>query len=245
MVAGAARLLKIIGLPCGSASLPLRCALEGLGTGLLLLVATLSAVLPERLWAWSSAPAFAVPIACSLLLLIQTAFCLRISGAHFNPALSLAAALDCELDVYEASLYAAAQVAGALSGIVVAQYALNLDAVQAPAPVPASLSQCGTEFLAVFFFVFAARAGKMSRHPYASGVVIAAAFLLVSLTTPKMSFANPAASLARTLTTNALAVSPQQAAADLCAQLIGVILASLLLRRMRRFASKHMSATGL
>jgi glycerol uptake facilitator-like aquaporin len=201
--------------------------LEAAGTALLLAVGVAAVILPERLWAYDGG-LLAVPFACAIATVALAAFA---RSNALNPALTLVAMIDGEVSLSLGMALSAAQIAGGCLGVVAAQEAFNLDAVQQPNDASLSLAALLPEFPAAFVFVSAAMlAKKRCWGPLKRGAAAGAVFFAVSAFTPLTSFANPAAAIARTLTSNALSLSALQAGAIVAAQLAGAAAAILALR---------------
>jgi glycerol uptake facilitator-like aquaporin len=141
----------------GDRGLLLRCLIEGAGTALLLATAVVAVILPERLWAVDWVRFRSVSVACGLLIAGLYATANRLGGGLFNPGLSLAAVLRGTLPLKHGVAYAGAQIAGACLGVIGAQAALNLDAVQQPLQGAISFGAIAAEFAATFLFIFVAR----------------------------------------------------------------------------------------
>jgi glycerol uptake facilitator-like aquaporin len=191
---------------------------------LLLAAGVAAAILPERFWAIESGRALAAPAVCAF---VTAGLAGVFRAGYFNPALTLAAAARGRISIARGAALTAAQIAGACAGVIAAQAALNLDAVQEPAAAPLGLASVTAEFLAAFFFVFAAVFAERRRWSrLITSAAAGTAFFACAALTPLMSFANPAAAIARTLTSNALSLSAAEAAAAVAAQLLGAAAAA-------------------
>ncbi|MBI4724414.1 MAG: aquaporin [Rhodomicrobium sp.] len=208
----------------------LRYAVEAGGTALILAAAIASVILPERLWAFDGLGLYSVSISCAVVIALLNAAAPRFGG-YFNPALTFDAVLRGSLPLHKGAACAGAQIAGAFLGVIAAQAAFNLDAVQEPVETAISSGTIAYEFAAAFVFVLAvtvtqrARAGALSR-----GAAAGLTFFALNAAAPSMSFANPAATIARTLTSNALSLSLSAAGIIAAAQLFGAAAAVILLR---------------
>src|SRR5881275_2720007 len=142
-----------------------------------------------------------------------------VSGAHFNPVVSLADALFGGLERSALPAYMGAQVAGAIVGCVVANLMFDLDAVtwsthaRSGGGVWLGEVVATIGLLAVIFGVV--RSGRTSAAPFAVGAYIGAAYFFTSST----SFANPAVTIARTLSNTFSGIRPSSAPAFVLAQL--------------------------
>ncbi len=194
----------------------------------MLFAAIVAVILPEQLWAFDGLRWYSVPASCGVTIALLTAFGIRFGG-DFNPALSLAAVLRGAVPLNDAAIYAAAQICGALCGVCAAQEALNLDAVQEPLGTAIGIGTIASEFSAAFIFVSVVLILRRARMgALASGLIAGATFFALSATTPAMSFANPAAAIARTLTSDALSLSLPAAALIAAAQIAGGVVAAFL-----------------
>lgn len=144
-----------------------------------------------------------------------------VSGAHFNPVVSIADRLFGGLTNKELGCYAVAQVAGACVGAVVANLMFELDAVTLSTHARSSGGLWLGEVVATFglltVILGVVRAGRSSTAPFAVGGYIAAAYWFTSST----SFANPAVTVGRTLTDTFAGIKPSSAPAFVAAQLVG------------------------
>ena len=153
-----------------------------------------------------------------------------VSGAHFNPVVSLADAILGGLDRRDLPAYVGAQVSGAIGGAVVANLMFDLDAVSWSTQERSSSGLWLGEvvatigLLAVIFGVV--RAGRVSAAPFAVGSYIGAAYFFTSST----SFANPAVTAGRAFTDTFAGIDPTSVPAFVACQLVGGALAVVLVR---------------
>jgi glycerol uptake facilitator-like aquaporin len=175
---------------------------------------------------------------------LATAACLYVlitalgplSGAHFNPAVTLAIALRREIAPAEAWLYAAAQIAGCVAGAILAHAMFELPLVQLGATVRAGPSQLLSEGVATFALVACILVvARVKPEALASAVAltIAAGFWWTSST----SFANPAITVARALSATFAGIRPQDAPGFMVAQFAGAACAVLLCGKLFPAAS--------
>ena len=147
-----------------------------------------------------------------------------ISGAHFNPAVTLIMALKRELSAMEAAAYAVAQVIGCIFGAWLAHFMFELPLLQTSTHVRAGLPQVASEAAATFALVFTIlfvsrwRAGAV---PAAVALVITAGYWWTAST----SFANPAITVARALSDTFAGVRPEDVPGFIAGQLAGALLA--------------------
>ena len=209
-----------------------RVAAEFLGTGFLLMAIVGSGIMAERLAGGNLGLALlanSLATGASLVALIL-AFG-TISGAHFNPAVTLAEAMLGGIAWREALAYVVAQVAGGLCGVGVAHLMFGLPLFFASHHVRSGGALLGSEFVATFgllVVIWGCSYGHPSATPYAVGAYITAAYWFTSST----SFANPAATLARAATDTFAGIRPADAPAFIAAQLGGTLAASLWVRRL-------------
>jgi glycerol uptake facilitator-like aquaporin len=147
-----------------------------------------------------------------------------VSGAHFNPAVSAAFALRGELPWRTALLFMACQVAGGVAGVLLAHVMFDLPVWQYSAKVRAGTGQYVAEAVATFGLLLTIL-GCVARAPasvaYAVGLYITAAYWFTAST----SFANPAVTIARSLSNTFAGIAPANVGAFIAAQTIGMLLA--------------------
>jgi len=215
-------------------SLGRKLAAEFLGTAFLLVAVVGSGIMAERLAHGNMALALlanALATGAALAALILTFA--SVSGAHFNPVVTLA---DAYLSgtAWKAGLsYVAAQIAGAFSGVVAAHAMFGLPAFTASQQVRNGRGQVFSEIIATMGLLLVI-AGCSRRNaaatPYAVGAYITAAYWFTAST----SFANPAVTLARCFTDTFAGIRPADAPAFILAQLLAAILAAFLARWLFR-----------
>jgi glycerol uptake facilitator-like aquaporin len=153
-----------------------------------------------------------------------------VSGAHFNPVVSLADRLLGGLSTRELVAYVPAQIVGACVGAVVANLMFELDAVTWSTHTRSSgglwLGEVVATFGLLMVIVGVVRGGRASTAPFAVGGYIAAAYWFTSST----SFANPAVTVGRTLSDSFAGIKPSSAPAFIVAQVVGGLLAVVLAR---------------
>ena len=208
--------------------LPQRLAAEGVGTALLLAAVVGSGIMAERLSAGNDGVALlanTLATAGALVALILTFG--PVSGAHFNPAVTLAVAWRGALPRAAVPGYLAVQVVGAVLGVWLAHVMFDLALVQVSAKQRFGLGQWMGEFTATFALLSVI--WSCTRHhplatPYAVACVITAGYWFTSST----SFANPAVTLARALSDTFAGIRPADAPAFIVAQLAGAAAATAL-----------------
>ena len=163
----------------------------------------------------------------ALILALQEA-----SGAHFNPAVTLAARLSGGLSTREALEYTVAQIAGAIVGVCLANLMFELPAIEISTKARTGPHLLLAEFVATLGLVGVihgvVRSGRAHLAAYAVGAYIAGAYYFTSST----SFANPAVTIARTLSDTFAGIAPANAPSFIVVQLLGAIAAVPLLRRI-------------
>jgi glycerol uptake facilitator-like aquaporin len=205
-------------------------AAEALGTGLLLATVVGSGIMAERLAGGNVAIALlgnTLPTGAILFVLI-TIFG-PASGAHFNPAVSLAMALRGRLAWNSFAPYVASQVVGAVIGVVVAHLMFELPVLEVSTHQRLGGGQWIAEFVAslgLLLTIFGALAVNGRPVAMAVGLYITAAYWFTAST----SFANPAVTLARALTDTFSGIAPGGVAPFILAQVAGAIAAVALAR---------------
>ncbi|MES1981869.1 MAG: MIP/aquaporin family protein [Pseudomonadota bacterium] len=205
-----------------------RLVAEGLGTALLLAVLVGSGIMAERLSGGNVALALlanAIATGAGLLALILTFG--TISGAHFNPAVTLSEAWQKNIPASEVMPYIAVQIGGAFAGVAAAHLMFGAPLFFASEHVRSGWPQWWSEFVATFGLLAAIIGCTRSRPtvaPYAVAAYITAAYWFTSST----SFANPAVTLARAASNTFAGIRPVDAPAFIAAQLLGAAAATLL-----------------
>lgn len=174
-----------------------RALAEGLGTCFLLAVVIGSGVMGERLASGNVALALlanALATGAALLALIQVFA--PVSGAHFNPAVSLAMVLRRAISVPDALAYAAAQIVGALLGVAAAHAMFDLPLLSTSMHAREGVAQVWSEFVATFGLVLVVL-GTMRQSIMVTATSVAAYITAAYWFTASTSFANPAVTVAR------------------------------------------------
>lgn len=206
-----------------------RAAGEGVGTALLLAVIVGSGIMGEQLAAGDAGMALlANSLATSAGLVALILAFGPVSGAHFNPAVSLCAAALGELRRRDVPLYVAAQLAGAFSGVALAHAMFEKTLFSVSARARDGSGQLVSEFVATFGLLAVVRgcAGRRTGAAIAVGAYIGAAYWFTAST----SFANPAVTLARAATDTFAGIRPADAPSFVVAQLLGAVAATALFR---------------
>jgi len=213
-----------------------RLGAEALGTALLLIGVVGSGIMAETLSPENTGVALlanAVATGAVLYVLITTLG--PLSGAHFNPAVTLAFLLRRELTSRDAALYIPVQVAGGILGVWLAHLMFDLPILQISTTARSGSAQFSSEIIACFGLVFTILAGLKSA-PAQIPALVAAYITGAYWFTSSTSFANPAVTIARSLSNTFAGIAPPDVAPFIAAQLIGALLAVLLARAL--FASR-------
>jgi glycerol uptake facilitator-like aquaporin len=211
-------------------SLPRRLAAEFLGT--LLLVATVvgSGIMAERLAGGNAALALlanTIATGAALVALILTFG--PISGAHFNPAVTIADALEGGITWSEASQYICVQIIGGIAGTLTAHLMFGLPLISISHHARSGPAQIFSEFVATFGLlcvIWGCSRHRSTAVPFAVGSYIAAAYWFTAST----SFANPAVAIARSLTDTFSGIRPMDVPLFALAQIAGALTATFLFR---------------
>lgn len=203
-----------------------RLVAEGLGSALLLAVVVGSGIMGERLAGGNVAIALlGNTLATGAALVVLIGVFGPISGAHFNPVVTLVAASRRELPWRDAVLYSLAQVFGAVLGVWIAHAMFGEAIIQVSTKARTGLDQAFAEVVATFGLlatILGTVRFKPDRTPMAVGLYITAAYWFTAST----SFANPAVTIARSMTDTFAGIAPAGAPAFILAQLIGALLAA-------------------
>jgi len=205
-----------------------RVVAEALGTAMLLAVVVGSGIMAERLAGGNSAIALlanAIATGCGLAVLILMFGAL--SGAHFNPVVTLSEAWQKNLPTRDALPYIAAQVGGAFAGVAAAHGMFGEPVFFASTHVRSGGAQWWSEFVATFGLLATIISCSRSRPgvtPFAVALYITAAYWFTSST----SFANPAVTLARAASNTFAGIRPEDVGGFVAAQLLGAAAATAL-----------------
>lgn len=211
-----------------------RIVAEALGTAFLLAAVVGSGIMAAKLSGGNAALALlcnTLPTGAILSVLILALG--PVSGAHFNPAVSIAFALRGELPAKALSLYIAAQLIGGIAGVWAAHLMFELPLWQISATARTGSGQWFAEGIATFGLVMTIL-GCVARTPaavpYAVGLYITSAYWFTAST----SFANPAVTIARSLSNTFAGIAPTGIIAFIGAQLLGMLVAVVLARWLWR-----------
>lgn len=210
--------------------LPKRVAAEAIGSALLLAAVVGSGIMAERLSGGNVAIALlanTIATGAALVALILTFG--PISGAHFNPAVTLADASQHGIPWRETPFYILAQVFGAFAGVAAANIMFGLPTLFASRHARNGGAQLFSEFIATFGLlavIWGCVRVRSSVVPFAVAAYITAAYWFTSST----SFANPAVTLARSASDTFAGIRPADVPGFIVAQLFGAAVATLLFR---------------
>ncbi len=221
-----------------------RLTAEFLGTAFLVAAVIGSGIMGERLAAGNVALALlANTIATGAALVALILAFGPISGAHLNPAVTLSIALENGISWLESLQYVVVQMLGGITGAVAAHLMFGLAAVSLSHHARSGPAQFLSEFIATFGLVCVVWGCSRSRPeavPYAVGAYITAAYWFTSST----SFANPAVTVARSISDTFTGIRPGDAPLFVVAQLLGAVSATLLFRWLLPVRSRNAATTG-
>lgn len=207
---------------------PRALAAEAIGTALLVATVVGSGIMAERLSGGSVALALlANTLATGAILVVLISILGPISGAHFNPAVSLVMALRRALPWSGLAPYVLAQVLGGVAGAVLANLMFDLPAVTLSDTIRGGSGQLISETVATITLIGAILGGLAfapNAIPWLVGLTITAAYWFTAST----SFANPAVTLARTLSDSFAGIAPASAPGFLAAQFAGALIGAAL-----------------
>lgn len=220
-----------------SFDLPRRLAAEALGTALLVATVVGSGIMAETLTRDVGLALLGNTLPTGAILVVLITILGPISGAHFNPAVTLVFALKQELSWRDALLYVAAQIAGGVAGTVMAHAMFALPLLDASLKIRTGGAQWLAEAVAAFGLVATILAGvKFNRPavPWLVGLYITAAYWFTSST----SFANPAVAIARSMTNSFSGIRPVDLPGFIAAELVGALVGLMLMGWLLRGAGE-------
>lgn len=200
-----------------------RIVAEGIGTALLLAIVVGSGIMGERLAAGNAAIALlgnTLATGAGLVVLIHMFG--PISGAHFNPVVTMAIAVRRDISWRIAAVYIGAQIIGAILGVWLAHGMFAEPIIQISTKLRAGPSQGLSEFVATLGLIGTIAATQRARPdftPVAVGLYITAAYWFTAST----SFANPAVTVARSLSDTFAGIAPASVPLFLVAQIAGAL----------------------
>jgi glycerol uptake facilitator-like aquaporin len=213
-----------------TATLLRRVVSEFIGTGFLVAAVVGSGIMGERLSSGNVAIALlANTIATGAVLVVLILTFGSISGAHFNPAVSFVDAIERGLRWADARWYALAQCFGGISGAIVAHIMFGLPVVSISHHTRSGSAQVFSEFVATFGLlcvIWGCSRLCSGTVPFAVGAYITSAYWFTAST----SFANPAVTIARSLSDTFAGIRPIDVVPFITAQILGALAATFLFR---------------
>ena len=220
-------------------SLKQKLVAEWLGTAFLLAVIVGSGIMGSQLSNGNNAIALlgnTLPTGAILVVLILVFG--PISGAHFNPAVSLAFYLRKEISLQHSILYLFAQLSGAICGVIIAHLMFDMALLDISTNDRTGIGKWSGEFIATFgliMTILGCLKTKPDAIPYAVGLYITAGYWFTSST----SFANPAVTIARGFTDSFSGINPNHIFSFILAQLVATIAATCLLNWLFKNSPNH------
>ena len=208
--------------------LPRRLVAETLGTALLVATVVGSGIMAESLTRDVALELLGNTLPTGAILVVLIAIFGPISGAHFNPAVTLVFAVKRDLIPRDALAYVAAQIAGGMLGTMMAHAMFALPLLEASLKVRAGGAQWLAEGVAAFGLVATILGGirfERAAVPWLVGLYITAAYWFTSST----SFANPAVAIARSMTNTFAGIRPVDLPGFVIAELCGALAAMMLM----------------
>jgi len=219
-------------------ALPQRAFCEWLGTAFLLAAVVGSGIMAQKLAGDDAVALLCNTLPTGAILGVLILIFGPLSGAHFNPAVSIGFALRSELPWSDTGAYVVAQVLGGLAGVWIAHLMFELPVWQFSITERTGPGQWLAEAVATFgllLTVFGCVSRRPDSVPYVVGLYITAAYWFTAST----SFANPAVTIARSLSDTFAGIAPAGVAAFVASQLAGMLVAVGLSRWLWR---KRMTA---
>jgi glycerol uptake facilitator-like aquaporin len=210
-----------------------RLAAEALGTALLVATVVGSGIMAESLTKDVALALLGNTLPTGAILVVLITILGPVSGAHFNPAVSLVFALKREMTSRDALLYMAAQIAGGIIGTMMAHAMFALPLLDASLKMRTGGAQWLAEGVAAFGLIATILAGirfERASVPWLVGLYITAAYWFTSST----SFANPAVAIARSMTNTFSGIRPADLPGFIAAELGGAVAALLLMNWLLR-----------
>ncbi|WP_375599574.1 aquaporin [Devosia sp. Naph2] len=199
-------------------------AAEALGTGILVATVVGSGIMAQRLTDDIALALLGNTIATGAILVVLIGVLGPLSGAHFNPAVTLVMALRRQLSAADAGLYVLAQICGAMLGTLLAHLMFDLPLVSAYADPRNGPSQWLSEAVATFGLVLTILVSLRYAPEHIAmrvGLYITAAYWFTAST----SYANPAVTIGRALTASFAGIGPADVPGFIIAQILGGLLA--------------------
>jgi glycerol uptake facilitator-like aquaporin len=213
--------------------MPRRLVAEALGTALLVTTVVGSGIMAETLTNDTALALLGNTLPTGAILVVLIAILGPISGAHFNPAVSLVFALKRELTARDTVLYIGAQVLGGIFGTMIAHGMFALPLLDASMKARTGGAQWFAEAVAAFGLVATILAGirfQRAAVPWLVGLYITAAYWFTAST----SFANPAVAIARSFTNTFSGIRPADLPGFITAEFFGAIIGMLVMAWLLR-----------
>jgi glycerol uptake facilitator-like aquaporin len=213
-----------------SYDLPRRLTAEALGTGFLVAAIVGAGISGDTLSGGNGALALlgdTIPVGAMLFVII-TAF-MPLSGAHFNPAVSFVMMLRGDLDRKTTAAYMAVQIVGGCLGTIAVHWMFDLPTLQLALKTRHGFPQWIAEFVATFGLLMTVLACERFK-PDAMGAAVGLYITSAEWFAASTSFANPAVTIARSLSDTYSGISPADVPAFLAAQFFGAVVAAALMR---------------
>jgi glycerol uptake facilitator-like aquaporin len=213
--------------------LPRRLVAEALGTALLVATVVGSGIMAESLTRDVALALLGNTLPTGAILVVLITILGPISGAHFNPAVTMVFALKRELTPSDALLYVLTQIAGGIAGTILAHAMFALPQLDASLKMRTGGAQWLAEAVAAFGLVATILAGirfERASVPWLVGLYITAAYWFTSST----SFANPAVAIARSMTNSFSGIRPVDIPGFIAAELAGAVVGLLLMNWLLR-----------
>lgn len=219
-------------------SLSRRLTAEALGTALLVCTVVGSGIMADRLSDDVGVSLLGNTIPTGAILFVLITIFGPISGAHFNPAVTLAFFAQREITAFESVRYIGAQIIGAVCGTLVAHMMFELPLFQVSETVRAGPSQWWAETVATFGLLAAILGGLRFRPP-AIPMLVALYITAAYWFTASTSFANPAVAIGRAFSNTFAGIRPIDLAGFITAELCGAMLAVLVFGWLFRSNDDH------
>jgi glycerol uptake facilitator-like aquaporin len=219
-----------------------RLAAEALGTALLVATVVGSGIMAETLSKDVGLQLLGNTLPTGAILIVLITILGPISGAHFNPAVSLVMALKGEMPSLEAARYAAVQILGGIAGTVVAHAMFALPLFDFSMKARTGGAQWLAEAVAAFGLVATILAGvrfNRAAVPWLVGLYITAAYWFTAST----SFANPAVAIARSLTNTFSGIRPVDLPGFIASEFVGAVIGLMLMNWLLRGAGAMAATT--
>ena len=211
---------------------------EGLGTAILVATVVGSGIMAQRLTSDIALALLGNTLATGAILVVLIGILGPVSGAHFNPVVTLVMALRRQLAPSDAALYVVVQIAGAMLGTLVAHLMFDLPLVSAYADPRNGASQWLSEAVATFgllLTILLSLKQPVEQIALRVGLYITAAYWFTAST----SYANPAVTIGRALTSSFSGIGPADVPGFVIAQVIGALLALALATWLLRIPSER------